>query len=124
MAGITTEQLHESEKRLFEAMKISDVATLDTLLHDDLLFMLPNGESVSKHADLDAHRAGSMVIEEAQLALLESRIIEDSAVSTVYMKAKGKMLGQPLEGEFRYIRIWKDFGGSLKVIGGSCIKTS
>lgn len=123
MTLISNELLSQAENRLFEAMKASDVETLDALLHDDLLFMIPNGETVTKKADLDAHRAGAMVIEHAQLQVLESSIIGDLAVSTVYLKAKGKMLGQPLDGEFRYIRVWKSFGGDLKVVAGSCIQT-
>lgn len=124
MAHISPELILQAENKLFEAMKASDVEMLDSLLHDDLLFMIPNGETVTKKADLDAHRAGAMVIEQAHLQVLENSIIGDLAVSTVRLKAKGKMLGQPLEGEFRYIRVWKSFGGNLKVVGGSCIQIS
>lgn len=121
---ITLDEVSRIEHELFEAMKTSNVQVLDGLLHDDLLFLLPNGQTVNKQADLDSHRAKAMVIEEAELIPGEISIIDDCAISTVTLNASGRMLGQPLSGEFRYVRVWKKFGNGLKVIGGSCIQTS
>lgn len=119
---ITDQEVKRCEQLLFEAMRSSDVEVLDRLLHDDLLFMIPNGQAVTKKADLDSHKAGTMTIDEARLVLGETALIDDCAVSTVTMTASGKMLGQPLSGTFRYVRVWKKFDGQLKVIGGSCIQ--
>ncbi|MGJ1417307.1 hypothetical protein ACR784_18070 [Sphingobacterium multivorum] len=33
--------------------------------------------------------------------------------------AKGKVMGTPLEGKFRYFRVWKRIDNTLKVIGAS-----
>jgi len=35
------------------------------------------------------------------------------------MTAKGKVMGTPLEGQFRYFRVWKRFEGTLKIVGAS-----
>ncbi|NUY79942.1 nuclear transport factor 2 family protein [Flavobacterium sp. MAH-1] len=121
--AITHQEIMQCEQLLFEAMRSSDVETLDKLLHDDLIFMIPNGQTVTKKADLDSHKAGTMTIDEANLTFGEIALIDDCAVSTVTMTASGKMLGQPLSGEFRYVRMWKKFDGQMKVIGGSCIQT-
>lgn len=110
-----------AELELLQAMKSSDVMELDRLLHDDLIFLLPNGATVDKKTDLDAHKAKAMVIEKADFSQGRISIVDDCAVSNVTLVAAGTMLGQPLSGEFHYIRVWKDFGGVLRVIGGSCV---
>lgn len=47
-------------------------------------------------------------------------MIEDLAVVTLVMETKGKMMNMPIEGKFRYIRVWKKFANGVKVVAGSC----
>ncbi|RZJ67323.1 MAG: nuclear transport factor 2 family protein [Flavobacterium sp.] len=122
-AKTTTERIESIERELLEAMKTSDVEILDKLLHDDLIFLLSNGQTIDKKSDLDAHKNKVMILETAEFEQGEISIIDDCAVSKVKLTASGKMLGQPLSGEFHYIRVWKEFDGQLKVIAGSCIQT-
>ena len=114
------EQILEAENQLISAMKISDLKALDEMLHDDLLFITPDGQTITKAMDLDSHRSGTMIIEEILPVVELINIIDDTAAVTIHVSAKGKMLGQPIEGKFRYIRVWKLFTDSWKVIGGSC----
>ncbi|GAA4442378.1 hypothetical protein GCM10023091_29100 [Ravibacter arvi] len=116
---ITREHVVEAENRLFSAQLTSDVALLDQLLHDELVAVTPTGEIVTKEMDLAAHRAKTMVIEDASTEINDLRIMGDTALSVVTMTAKGKVMGAPLEGKFRYFRIWKRFDGILKVVGAS-----
>ncbi len=46
------EQILQLEQRLLEAIKTSDVEVLDQLLHDDLLFIAPNSQTITKEMDL------------------------------------------------------------------------
>ena len=116
---ITREEIVEVENKLFLAQLVSDVDVLDQLLHDDLLAVAPTGQIVTKAMDLHAHRAKTMTIEDASTVIDEVRITGDTAISIVTMKAKGKMMGAPLEGQFRYFRVWQRFGGTLKIVGAS-----
>lgn len=117
---IEKEQVIKVENNLIEAMKISDVEALDKLLHDDLLFITPDGQTITKKMDLDSHKSGAMIIEKIIPTIEIINLIEDIAVVTIVVDTIGKMLGQPIEGKFRYIRFWKLFENKLKVIGGSC----
>ena len=110
------------ENKLMDAIKISELKVLDELLHQDLLFIAPNGQTVTKEMDLASHKAGQMVVDEIILTIEQINIIDDIAIVIVVYDTKGKMLGTPIEGNFRYIRFWKKFQDSLKVIGGSCSK--
>ncbi len=112
----------EAENKLFSAQLISDVAVLDQLLHDDLVAVAPTGQIVTKQMDLDSHRAKTMVIEEASTEINEIRIMGDTALAIVTMKAKGKMMGTPLEGTFRYFRVWKQFEEGVKIVGAGIMQ--
>ena len=121
---ITKEGVIAAENNLFSAQLISDVDILDELLHDDLVAIAPTGQMLTKEMDLNSHRAKIMVIEDASTEIEEIRIIDDVAVSIVSMKAKGKMMGTPIEGHFRYLRVWKRFDDVLKIVGASFMQLS
>lgn len=116
---INREDVVEAEHKLFSAQLVSDVDLLDQLLHDDLIAVAPTGQVVTKEMDLDSHKAKTMIIENASTEINDIKITGDTALSIVTMTAKGKVMGTPLEGKFRYFRVWKRFDGTLKVIGAS-----
>lgn len=116
---ITREDVVEAENKLFSAQLVSNVDILDQLLHDDLVAVAPTGQMLTKEMDLDSHRAKTMIIEDASTEIDEIKITGDTALSIVTMTARGKMMGTPLEGTFRYFRVWKRFDDTLKIIGAS-----
>ena len=116
------EIITDLELQLIEAIKTSNVEFLEKVLHDDLLFLAPDGSIVTKESDLNSHRAGEMVVEKLIPAFEEIKIIDDTAISVMTYDTKGAMLGNPIEGKFRYIRVWKEFDDGIKVIAGSCFK--
>ena len=120
MTNVTKELILEAEKKLLESIMKSDVNTLDKMLHNDLLFVAPDGQTITKEMDLDSHRAGTMIVEEISPTIELINIIENTAIAISVYQTKGKMLGQPIEGKFRYIRVWMLFDDTFKVIGGSC----
>lgn len=118
---LTEQKILEIENQLREAMKKSDVEILEQLLHDDLLFVLPSGEVITKKTDLETHQSGNLVLEEITSSIDSIKQIDENIVVTLSSKLKGKMLEQNFEGNFRYLRVWKMFDGQLKVIAGSCV---
>ncbi|OJX54486.1 MAG: DUF4440 domain-containing protein [Flavobacterium sp. 38-13] len=118
---LTEQKILEIENQLREAMKKSDVEILEQLLHDDLLFVLPSGEVITKKTDLETHKSGNLVLEEITSSIDSIKQIGENVVVTLSSKLKGKMLEQNFEGNFRYLRVWKMFDGQLKVIAGSCV---
>ncbi len=117
--NINKEDILEAERKLFSAQLISNVEIIDELLHDDLIAIGPTGQILSKEMDLNSHKAKTMIIEDASTEIDEIQISGDTAISIVTMTAKGKMMETPLEGKFRYFRVWKRLDGKLKVIGAS-----
>lgn len=111
----------DAENRLLAAIKNANVLALDQLLHNDLLFNLPNGQTITKESDLNTYRSGKIKIDLLEFFDRIITIIDDSAVVCVTVLLKGTYDNQPLDGTFRYVRVWKRFDDNLKVIAGSCV---
>lgn len=60
-----------------------------------------------------------MIVHKLDLTIEDMRITGDTAVCTVVYDTQGVMMGQPIAGKFRYLRVWRRFGSELKVIAAS-----
>jgi ketosteroid isomerase-like protein len=116
------ETVVNAEIELLTAIKNSDVSALEKILHDDLLFNLPDGQTITKEFDLKVYRSGKMNIHALEAFDQIIKVIGDSAVVCVTVLLKGKYDDNPLDGTFRYVRVWKRFEENLKVIAGSCVQ--
>lgn len=119
--GITEEEVLEQENNLYEAIKQSDIEMLNELLHNDLLFIIPSGEAITKEIDLKTYSDGLSKIDELHPHIENLNIIEDLAVITLTIELKGSFNNDGFEAKYRYIRFWKKFQNGIKVVGGSGI---
>lgn len=117
-------QIVASEYSLLHAMKTGNADLLDALLHDDLLFNGPNGDTATKAADLENYRSGHINLNTVESSDRMLRVIGDDVVVAVTVKIKGNYLGQDVDGTFRYLRVWKQFENDWKVIAGSVVSLS
>ncbi len=120
-AIITENTILEHENKLYNAIKESDITTLNELLHEDLLFIIPSGEVITKEMDLKAYKERALKVAELYPQVENLNIIGDLAIITLTMGLKGEFNDEPFEANYRYIRFWKKFVGGLKVVGGSGI---
>ncbi|KAF2516348.1 nuclear transport factor 2 family protein [Flavobacterium zhairuonense] len=116
-----TEAVVNAEIELLTAIKNADVSTLEKMLHDDLLFSLPDGNTITKNFDLDSYRSGKMQVESLEASDQIINIIGDTAVVAVTVSLRGVYDNTPINGVLKYIRVWKRFDEGLKVIAGSCV---
>jgi hypothetical protein len=115
------ETVVNAEIELLRAIKNTDVPVLEKMLHDDLLFNLPDGNTITKEFDLNSYRSGKMKVDSLEASDQLINIIADTAVVAVTISLKGAFDNNPINGAFRYIRVWKQFDENLKVIAGSCV---
>ncbi|WP_268845994.1 nuclear transport factor 2 family protein [Flavobacterium aestivum] len=115
------DQIVENENRLLKAIQESDITVLDELLHDDLLFNIPNGMTITKNMDLDNYRSGSIIINSILPSDQIINVIDDTVIVAVTLVLNGKYDEQSLDGKYRYLRVWKLFDDSWKVIAGNCV---
>ncbi|MEU7758424.1 MULTISPECIES: nuclear transport factor 2 family protein [Micromonospora] len=71
VAGVET--LRAAERRLQRAQLSSDVAALDRLIDDRLVFSGPDGRLYSKQDDLHVHRSGRQTMTRVAEAAVRSR---------------------------------------------------
>jgi ketosteroid isomerase-like protein len=116
-----TEAVVNAEIKLLNAIRNGDLEILESMLHDDLLFNLSDGNTITKEQDLNLYRSGKLKIHSLETADQLINIIGDTAVVTVTISLNGEFDCSIIQGVLRYIRVWKQFGESLKVIAGSCV---
>lgn len=112
-------QIEKAESELCKAMLESDMFLLDLLIHDDLLFVIPDGSVVTKEMDLESYRSGNMKVSDMSVQYADISIIGDSATVIADVEMEGTFMGQMIDGDYRFLRVWKLFGREWKVIGGS-----
>lgn len=112
----------EYEARLIDAQRKSDVNELNELLHDDLVFTIPNGQIITKHTDLDSHKSGDMAVSSSIILDQTVKLIEDIAIVITTIELKCQYKNQPIDGKFVYNRVWKQFGKPWKLIAGSAVQ--
>jgi len=122
MNDFQRDQVAASEQCLLEAMMTSNAESLDDLLHDDLLFNGPTGQTATKAMDLENYRSGNIQLHTVTSTDQTVSLIGDNAVVAVTVEIKGNYLDQAIDGKFRYLRVWKFVEGRWQVIGGSVVQ--
>ena len=118
-ANTTTEEsLLACEAALRRAQLSSDVAELDRLLDEELVFTGPDGALYSKADDLDAHRAGMVQITRLEASDERIQRFGDVAIVSVRMEMSGTFRGEGFSGPFRYTRIWCARPNGWRIVAG------
>lgn len=112
--------LAATEAALVAAMRASDVAALDVLIADELAFTGPDGVTLGKQDDLDAHRTGATRF--LALDVLTTEIApsgtEGSTATVADIRLDGAG-GPPIEARVRWERTWRIIDGRWQVITAS-----
>ena len=124
MKSTFQKEIEFNEDRIIEAMRNHDVKVLDELLHEDLLFVIPNGSLITKAMDIENFKSGNVHIESISTNNQSIQLIDDNAIVSVLIDLKGAFLNQPFQGTFRYLRVWKLIEEKWKVIAGSGVQIS
>jgi hypothetical protein len=115
-------EIQNCEKILLQAISDNNVDLLDKLLHNDLLFVNPLGQVITKAMDMANYISGQVTIENLEASDQAIHLIDNTAVVAVKVKLKGKYLEHILDESFQYIRVWIEQEDSWKIIAGSAIK--
>ena len=112
----------DCEKRLLEAILNGDINILDQLLHESLIFNIPTGQTITKEMDIENYRSGIMSVYDISTTEQIINTLGDISTVVVSVHLKAKYADQIIEGKFRYLRVWKLFNNSWKVIAGSGVQ--
>ena len=121
MEPYSHEEIQLAEDQLLDALRQGDIDTLELLLHDDLRFVIPNGHVITKEEDVENYRKENIVITSLKTRNQEITMMGDNAVVTVIQELQGSYFKQPIEGSFRYLRVWKRSKAGWKIVGGASV---
>lgn len=112
------------EEELRIAMLTNDVAKLDTLIDESLVFTGPDGSIATKQMDLQAHRSGIQKISKLEQSEERIQTYDNFSVVNVKMNLEGSYGEFPITGKYRYTRVWTKINNEWKIIAGSVVKIS
>ena len=110
--------IEECEDRLRRAQLSSDVAALERLLDDALVFTALDGSVVGKSDDLALHRSGRLRISKMQPSDFRVLYFGTFAVVSVEMDAEALFDGAHSSGRLRYTRVWIQRLDGWRVVAG------
>jgi ketosteroid isomerase-like protein len=120
LLGTADPDIVACEAQLRAAQLAADVAALDRLIADDLLFTGPDGQLGTKAQDLAAHASGTVRFRGHEPEELRVRRIgADVAVAALRARLTVEVAGTLMRGIYRYTRVWAREGGrAWRVVGG------
>ncbi|WP_129714089.1 nuclear transport factor 2 family protein [Pedobacter sp. SYP-B3415] len=120
---IQPQNIADLEEKLIGAIKNSDVALLDELLHDELLFTNHLAQVMTKEMDLESHRTGNLKIEHIGTSDQQIRLSNDCAVVAVKKRITGTYGGQAFDERVSFTRVWKRVSAGWKVIAAASVRS-
>ena len=106
------------EAQLSRAQLRGDVAMLDRLLDERLLFVGPNGVVATKHDDLANHRSGAQRMTRVEPETPQIVRHGPVAVVAVRVRLAGVFHGEAFEGVYAYTRTWLRQDAGWRVVAG------
>jgi ketosteroid isomerase-like protein len=119
LVGAPDPEIVRAESELRAAQSSADVAALDRLISEELLFTGPDGQLGTKAQDLEAHGSGAVRFRGHEpLELRIRRVGADVAVTALLARLAVEVGGTLFEGTYRYTRVWAREHGGWRVVGG------
>src|SRR5262245_46616560 len=115
---MTEEAILAREEELRQAQLSGDVAALDRLIDDALVFTALDGRVVGKADDLALHRSGRLRITRMDPADRHILDLGQVAVVSVLMQASAVLDGGEVSGPLRYTRVWCERSDGWRVVAG------
>ncbi len=115
MENITIENL---EEKLRYTMLTSDVAVLDELIADDLVWTMHTGKVVNKQFDLEAHRSGMFRFTSLDISDRQIHNYGDCVVVTLKAELAGTYNSQAFSETYRFTRVWVQRQNRWQVVAG------
>lgn len=104
------------ERKRIAAMLEADVATLDALLHADLLFGHTDGHADNKPAYLAKFTSGTVRYFDAQQQISSVRVIDNIALARSHLMMRAELTAGSRQLNVVLLTVWAMEAGSWKMI--------
>lgn len=112
----TAQQVREVERRRVQALTGNDMAALERLLADDLVYTHSNGLVDSKESFLASLRSGAAKYEAMEHEDVRVRTYGETAVLTGLTKVKVKSRGEDLSLTLRFTSVYAKQAGHWRMV--------
>lgn len=98
--------LDAAETAFQQALLANDIAALDDMLHDQVRFVGPDGVTINKRQDIDAHRRGELVFSAVDQLERDTQVIDSVGITRAELRLVGTVAGDPVDVTLVYTRTW------------------
>jgi len=109
-------QIEGLEKQWQTALIAGDTPTMAALLAESYVAIGPDGTMESKSDEMQARLGGQQSINQLNVMDRKIRIYGNTAVVTSKVRLHGLYGGKPIQGEFRYTRVWTFARGQWRIV--------
>lgn len=111
------QEVRDLERRFEQAVLKGDVAFFERVLAKDFLHTTQTGKMRNREQWLANHKPGQSSYDALNVDQLTVHIYGDSAVATAVIRPAGRdSQGKPIEGQYRYLRVWSKQSGAWQVV--------
>jgi ketosteroid isomerase-like protein len=105
-AGGVDEAIHSAEERRYQAMREGDLAELDRILADELLYHQPTGRVADKAGVLQEIRSGRVKYHQARRSEVSIQVYGDVATAMGLTHLELELSGERRQVLLRYLNVW------------------
>lgn len=98
--------LDAAETAFQHALLTNDVAALDAVLHEQVRFIGPDGVTINKQQDIDAHRRGDLVFSTVDQLERDTQVIDGVGITRAALHLVATVGGEPVDLTLIYTRTW------------------
>lgn len=110
------QQVEDLEEQWRVAQLAGDIATMDKMLSDDYVGISMTGEVDTKAQQLRRVTDRKLVLTKLELSDMKVKLVGAVAIVTSRAQVEGSIDGKPMEGMFRYTRIYQHLAsGTWKI---------
>ena len=100
-------QVEALEEQWRQAQLAGDVATMDRLLSDDYIGISMTGQVSTKMQQLDRMKSHKLILTKLDLGEMQVKLVGSIAIVTSRAEVEGSTDGVPVQGTFRYTRVYQ-----------------
>ncbi len=115
------EKVIESEREYLKAMLDGDVDKFDELINEEVQLNVPDGKTINKEMVLYAYKTKKIMVSKIRTIDLDIRVFNDVAIVNIVVELLGTFLEQPINGKYKFLRVWKESDKRWLLIGESSI---
>ena len=99
-----------------DALIKTDAAALERIWADDLSFVNPRGELLTKKERIENIKSGATAVKTADVSDKQVRMYGKTAVATLVVKISGQYSGKEGDGLFRVTTVWAKPKGTWQMV--------